>query len=101
MSWLVATVAAMTDKPNANNEYVGRKVGGFMFSFLRAWLAMLALGAIASQTGWPTAIGYWTTWLVIFVVRAVFSGISVDVSSIFGLQPTSKGKRSITNPRLN
>jgi hypothetical protein len=34
-------------------------------------------------------------------VRAVFSGISVDVSSIFGLQPTSKGKRSITNPRLN
>lgn len=40
-----------------------------VISFLAAWPVMVLLGVLASWTGWPVAIGYWTTWLILVIVR--------------------------------
>lgn len=33
-----------------------------------AWLLMLLLGALHHLTGWPTAIGFWACYVIVFIL---------------------------------
>lgn len=52
-----------------------------LLSFVVAWPVMVLLGVLASWTGWPVAIGYWTTWLILLIVRLVIPGSNYSSSS--------------------
>lgn len=42
-------------------------------AMILAWPVMVLLGVFASLTGFPTAIGFWATFVLVFIVKLLTS----------------------------
>lgn len=46
--------------------------------FLQTWVVMILFGVLASMTGWGCAIGFWPTFVIVWIMSILTSNSSTS-----------------------